>query len=250
MELEEGYRLDDLMIGGFRLIQNTSQFCFGTDSVLLADFAVAHTKGRDRVAELCCGNGAVSVLMLARRRQNRITGFELQKDVCELCGKNIELNSLGDVMDVVNTDLKFIGREHYNLYDAVVINPPYYPAGRGPRIEDENRRLSREEGTADLSDIVSAAKRMLKTKGKLIMVHRASRLGELGSALSAGGFALKALRCVHSKASSPASLVLISASKQGGEWCDVEPPVIIYEEDGSYTKDLLGIYHMDGEEKG
>ena len=82
------------------------------------------------------------------------------------------------------------------------------------------------------------------------MVHRASRLGELAGALSAGGFALKALRCVHSKASSPASLVLISASKQGGEWCDVEPPVIIYEEDGSYTKDLLGIYHMDGEEKG
>lgn len=248
MELESGYRLDDLMIGGFRLIQNTKQFCFGTDSVLLADFAVAHTKGRDRVAELCCGNGAVSVLMLARRIENHITGFELQKDVCGLCERNIELNCLGEHMDVVNTDLKFIGAEHYNTYDAVVVNPPYYSPGRGPRIEDENRRLSREEDTADLSDIVTVAKKMLKTKGKLIMVYRASRLGELTEAFASAGFALKTLRCVHSKTGSPASLVLVCASKLGGAWCDIEPPVIIYNDDGSYTKDLLKIYHMDGEE--
>lgn len=248
MELEEGYRLDDLMIGGFRLIQNTSQFCFGTDSVLLAEFATAHTKGRDRIAELCCGNGAVSVLMLARRGQNVITGFELQRDVAELCRRNIELNGLGEHFDVVNSDLNLISAEHFNRYDAVVVNPPYYPAGSGPAIADENRRLSREEGTADIRNICSAARRMLKTKGRLIMVHRASRLGELTARLSETGFELKNLRCVHSKASSPASLVLVCASKLGGAWCDIEPPVVIYNDDGSYTKELLGIYHMDGEE--
>ena len=248
MELEEGYRLDDLMIGGFRLIQNTRQFCFGTDSVLLADFATTHTKGRDRIAELCCGNGAVSVLMLARRGENLICGFELQKDVCELCERNIELNGLTEHMKVVNTDLKLIGKEHYNLYDAVVVNPPYYSAGSGPRIEDDSRRLSREEGSADLGDIIRMAKKMLKTRGKLIMVHRASRLGELAALLAENGFALKALQCVHASSDSPASLVLVSASKQGGVWCDVEPPVIISGEDGGYTPQLLRIYHMDGEE--
>ncbi len=34
-----GERLDDLQCGGYRLIQRPDAFRFGTDSVLLADFA-------------------------------------------------------------------------------------------------------------------------------------------------------------------------------------------------------------------
>ena len=38
-ELLPGERLDDLQQGKYRLIQKQGTFCFGTDSVLLADFA-------------------------------------------------------------------------------------------------------------------------------------------------------------------------------------------------------------------
>ena len=39
VELKPGERLDDLQHSGLRLIQHPDAFRFGTDSVLLADFA-------------------------------------------------------------------------------------------------------------------------------------------------------------------------------------------------------------------
>ena len=39
MNLLENERVDDLQYEGLKLIQNKNGFCFGVDSVLLADFA-------------------------------------------------------------------------------------------------------------------------------------------------------------------------------------------------------------------
>ena len=63
-ELRPGERLDDLQTGGLRLIQKPGTFCFGTDSVLLADFA-APRRG-ERAADLGCGNGALTAKLAER----------------------------------------------------------------------------------------------------------------------------------------------------------------------------------------
>ena len=39
MELEENERIDNLEYKNLKIIQNKNGFCFGIDSVLLADFA-------------------------------------------------------------------------------------------------------------------------------------------------------------------------------------------------------------------
>ena len=39
MELRENERIDDLEFKNLKIIQNKEGFCFGIDSVLLADFA-------------------------------------------------------------------------------------------------------------------------------------------------------------------------------------------------------------------
>lgn len=248
MNNNEGLRTDDLMINGFRLLQDPSKFCFGTDSVLLADFAAGHIKRNSSVCELCCGNGAVSILILARREDVFLTGFELQTDVWELCEQNIELNGLSGSMKAFNADIKDIPMEHNGKYDAVVVNPPYSESGRGLQSTDENRRISRSETSARLKDIIACAGRLLKTKGRLIMVHRPDRFGEIVSGLREGGFELKSFRPVYSRADSKASMILFMATKGGGVWCDIEPPLIIYDDGGSYTDALLEIYHLRREE--
>lgn len=47
-ELKPGERIDDLQRGGLRIIQRENGFRFGTDAVLLADFAAAKP-GRTRL---------------------------------------------------------------------------------------------------------------------------------------------------------------------------------------------------------
>lgn len=59
--LRRGERIDDLMRNGLRLIQLEEGFRFGTDSVLLADFAIYGCM--ERVADLGTGSGILPVLM-------------------------------------------------------------------------------------------------------------------------------------------------------------------------------------------
>ena len=54
-------RIDDLGLNGYKLIQDTDLFCFGTDSVLLSDFAKARPE--DTVIDLCTGNGIIPILL-------------------------------------------------------------------------------------------------------------------------------------------------------------------------------------------
>ncbi|MEG2389016.1 MAG: hypothetical protein RSC90_10685, partial [Clostridia bacterium] len=56
-----GERIDDLQRDGLVILQRPGTFCFGTDSVLLADFAAP--KKAERVADLGTGTGVLCLLM-------------------------------------------------------------------------------------------------------------------------------------------------------------------------------------------
>ena len=57
-------KIETLHAGNFRIIQDTDEFRFGIDAVLLADFA--SFKKNSHVVDLCTGNGIVPLLMAAR----------------------------------------------------------------------------------------------------------------------------------------------------------------------------------------
>lgn len=241
------YRLDDLQIKGYKLLQNKNQFCFGTDAVLLADFAVKHIKNKSKVMEMCCGNGAISILMHARNSNLVITGVEIQKDVAALAMHNKEINEIGDEIRILNEDLNTLDSTHTNMYDAIVVNPPYTNPKSGLTSPDKNKSISRQELTADFEGITKTAKRLLKTKGKFIFVHKANRLGEIIVTLKKYDFEIKKLRSVQSRKDTDAKLILVCAGKDGGCWCDIYPPLVIYNDDGTNTDEIYEIYAREKE---
>ncbi len=242
---ESNLRIDDLQLSGFKLAQDPSKFCFGTDSVMLAEYVSRQVKKKNRVMELCCGNGAVSMLLLAREPSLNIIGVELQKDVSELASYNAVLNGVEDSFRVVNADLLELGAEYNHLFDIVMVNPPYMAKGTGLTSPKENSMLSREESSAGFEEITAVAGRLLKDRGKFVFVHKANRLAELIAILEKNRFALKNLQAIQSRPNQRAKLILLTAAKNGGSWCDIESPIIIYNTDGSYTKELLQIYHVE-----
>ena len=241
----DGYRLDDLQIGSFRLLQDKRRFCLTTDSVLLAEFASRACPKNARVAEAGCGNGAVSILMAARREDIRITGIEISEADASLARYNCELNGLKDRFEVITGDIRDVSSAFTESFDIFVVNPPYVPAGKGLASPCENVAGSRSEGTLTFSEAAQAARRMLKNRGRFIFVNKASRLDELIVSLSENRLSLKTLRFVHSKKSSPAYLLYGEAVKNGGRQVTVEPPLVLHGEDGSYTDEVYGIYHME-----
>jgi len=52
----------------------------------------------------------------------------------------------------------------------------------------------------------------------------------------------KRLRMVHSKTGDPARLVLVTGVKGGRPGLAVEPPLVIYRDDGDYTEEVAGMF--------
>ena len=87
-----GERLDDLQLDGLKLIQRPDAFRFGTDSVLLADFA-APRRG-EAAADLGCGTGAIALMMAGHQPRCEIDAVELQPDIADMAVRSVALNGL------------------------------------------------------------------------------------------------------------------------------------------------------------
>ena len=86
-------RVDDLNLNGKKIIQNPEYFCFGIDSVLLANF-VESNSSNNVIVDLCSGSGVIPVILSQKKKFKQIYGVELQKEMYELLKRNISINSL------------------------------------------------------------------------------------------------------------------------------------------------------------
>jgi tRNA1Val (adenine37-N6)-methyltransferase len=75
------------------------------------------------------------------------------------------------------------------------------------------------------------------------MVHRPERLVDILYLMRKNKLEPKELKMVYPKNGEKANLVLIKGVKNANEFLNVLKPLVIYNEDGSYTKELLKIYN-------
>ena len=84
---------------------------------------------------------------------------------------------------------------------------------------------------------------MLKDKGSLYMVHRAERLVDILHEMRTKKMEPKRIRFVYSNINSDSKLVMIEAVKNGNSSVKIEEPLYVYNEDGTYTDEILRIYN-------
>lgn len=233
-------RIDDLQYKGLKIIQNTDGFCFGVDSVLLTEFAKDMKKNKT-IVDLGTGTGIIGILLSKKVEASKVIGIEIQKDVAEMASRSVELNNLQNTMQILNEDVKNLSLEK-NSFDYVVTNPPYKKIGTGIINKEDKQIISRHETTVNLDEWLKVASNLLKDNGAIYMVHRPERLNEIIENLRKYRLEPKRIRFVYPKVSKDANLVLIKAVKYANSFLKVEKPLIIYNEDGSYTDEILKIY--------
>lgn len=239
MEIGENERIDDLEISGLKIIQNTKWFCFGIDSVLLSDFA-REIHSSSTILDLGAGNGILELLLPAKIKNAKITGVEVQEELCELAKRNVVFNKLEGNVNIINANVCDF-KTNYK-FDAVVSNPPYKEKGTGMCNEEKAKIIARHEELASLEDFVCTASKVLKDKGAFYMVNRAERLADCICAFRKYKLEPKVIKFVHSKVNGAPVLFLIKAVKNANKFLKIEKPLYIYEEDGKYTKEVLEIY--------
>lgn len=239
-QLQPGERLDDLLTYELKIIQSAEVFSFSLDAVLLARFAGLPPRGR--VLDLCTGNGVVP-LLLATRTKADIDGVEIQPRLADMARRSVALNGLEARIRIVEDDLKRYAAAGNGIYDAVTVNPPYMPVGTGEIKGNPHVAMARHEIGCTLEDVAAAASRLVRTGGRVSMVHRPSRLAEILEALRRHRLEPKRIRFVHPRADAEANMVLIEALRDGKPEVRLLPPLIVYGEDREYTRELLDVFY-------
>lgn len=244
INLKQGERLDDLQIKGYRIIQYPGRFCFGMDAVLLSSFAKVKTG--ERALDLGTGTGILPILLEAKNKGNSYTGLEIQEESADMARRSVLYNHLEDKVRIVTGDI----REAAALFGAasfhvITVNPPYMIGDHGLKNENEAKYIARHEVLCTLEDVLRESGKLLGNKGRFYMVHRPFRLAEILSGMSRHRIEPKRMRLVHPYIDKEPNMVLLEGVKGAHPRMTVEPPLVVYNKDGTYTEELLELYGLE-----
>lgn len=238
--LRDGETLDDLRLGGLKIIQARDGYRFSLDPVLLCGFA--RVSAGDTVVDLGSGSGVIPLLLARQSAAGKIIGIERQPAAAERSRRSVRFNGLDGQISIVQQDLRQL-REVLAAESAqvVVSNPPFRRPDSGRLSPCSERAQARHEVAGSLADFVAAAAWLLGTGGRFYMVYLAERLAELLELLRQAGLEPKRLRCIHSRIGENARMVLVESRRGGQPGLSVEAPLTIYE-GNCYSAEVLRCY--------
>lgn len=220
--------LDALGYGDLQIIQPQQGFRFSIDPVLLAGFA--QSKAGERWIDLGCGSGVLPLLLARRETKLRITGVEIDQASAERARRNVVLNRLEEQIDIIQGDLRELRQtQGAQSCDVVITNPPYRRPESGRISAGVDRAIARHEVQGSLDDFLEASRYLLKNGGRFYAIYLAERLPELMRKMSVRKIEPKRLRCIHSRRTNDANLVLIEGRRSGRPGLTIAAPLVLYD---------------------
>lgn len=245
--LNDHEKIEDLGNNLF-IIQDSTQFRFGIDAILLADFVKKSIKRKSRICEVGTGSGIIPLLLASKTTLEHIDAFEIQENMAKMAKKSVNLNELDSKISIFNQDIK--DQEIYkpNSLDIVISNPPYFAVTK-PKKEanreiinpNEALAIARHEIKLTIEELFDFAFTYLRQGGKLFIIYRPNRFGEIISKAKKRHLVAKRIRFIYPRIDKEASMVLIEFTKEGKEYLIVERPLIVYEGE-NYTEEIIEIY--------
>ncbi len=227
---------EDTFLGGrIRVVQERAGYRFSLDAIILAYYARPHKT--DRVLDLGAGCGIISLIMAYRQPDILVYGVEVQRRLAEIAEKNVSTNRMKDRIRILQMDMKALTEKVISgPVDLIVSNPPYRVSNSGRTNPDQQRAVARHEIKITLEEVVQTAGRMLKNKGRFVVIISAERLTDILTLLRLASIEPKRVLMIHSTAGSDAKRVLVEGIKTGRKGLTIMPPLYIYNGDGTYTE--------------
>lgn len=225
---------DHFLDGRLIIRQPTNGYRAGSDPMFLA--AAVPAKAGDAVLDLGCGVGTASLCLLARVAGVRITGLELQPELAGLSRANAAANGFGGGLEVAEGCLtEPPAAAPYHHFDHVITNPPWYEPGTIRPPVAESKAIGHMEDV-ELALWLKQAVRFLKPKGRLFLIHRADRLGDILAGLDRLKVGEVRVFPLWPRAGKAATRVVVSARKDARTPLEVLPGLVLHHPDGSYTQ--------------
>jgi tRNA1(Val) A37 N6-methylase TrmN6 len=222
---------DTLLGGKVKVSQPADGYRVAVDAVLLA--AAVDAGAGERVLDLGCGVGSVSLCLAWRRPDLRIVGLDREPVFLAHAAANAKANGMAARVTFVAGDVLDPPDAIRGGFDQAMLNPPYLKAGSATVSAHPLKAAATAEDAAALPDWIACARAALNPGGMLTLIHRADRLGDCLAALR--GFGGIAVLPIHPKADRPAKRILIRARLGSGEPLSMLPGFVLHEADGRFT---------------
>lgn len=224
-----------------KLIQRKDMFCVSLDTILLSNF-IKIKPSTKLIVDFGTNNAAIPII-LSTRFQGKIIGIEIQKAAVEIALENIKLNNLEKRITIIHEDIKVYAKEITEKVDLVVCNPPFFPLWDKSKVKTQPLKIpARHEVYIKLEEIISSASKILKDKGRLVMINSTERMNETLLLLKKYQITPKKLQIVYPKINLAANVFLIEAGFLAKEGMIVLPPIICHNKDNSYIDEIAKWY--------
>lgn len=235
-------RHQNYLFPGHPILQDDRYFKLSQDSVVLSSFAAV--KKNERLLDIGCGIGVLTLLMLLRCPGSRATGLEITEGAAELARENLALNGMEDRGEILQGDMRDFPKALYGAYDVCISNPPYFDPSRGFSSRTDILATARNERSGDIYDVCRTAGNALKWGGRFYVCYPPDRLADLLEALRRSRLEPKTMRLVFPDAAHAPCLVLVEARKGGGAGLRILPSLMIAE-NGEKTEEFKRIYQLE-----
>ena len=237
----EGKTIDRVLGGELKIIQKEKGYRFSLDALLLAYFV--RLKRGEHVLDMGAGTGIISLILVRRWEGVKVVGVEIQEELVDMASRSIEINNLGDKVEIRQGDIRKIETLFApQSFDVVIFNPPYRKLNSGRINPDYQRAVARHEIKGSLGDFLRAARYVLKESGRVYTIYPASRMVELLFQMRSSRLEPKKLRVVHSNPFSMGEFIIVEGIKEAGEEMEVLPPLVIYGENGQYSEAMRSLF--------
>lgn len=216
-----------LLGGRVKVMQPMKGYRIGMDGALLAA-ACAGLETRGRALELGCGAGGALLSLKARCPDLAVTGIEREPVYAELARRNAALNGMDVRIVEGNIGAGFRAfSPPLPRFDLVFSNPPYFDDPtllRAPHTAKRPAWIADDGLQAWLDFAVAAA----RDGGEIVFIHRADRLGDILTGLSAKAGSFR-VRAIQPFADSDAKRVIVAAKRLGKAPLRLLPPVVLHD---------------------
>lgn len=227
-------------IGEGKFIFVSPHHTFGTDAVLIANFA--KPKQNDKLVDLGTGCGIIAFLMLRDNNLQSAYGVDISAEAIDLAKKTKEEYGFDNFTPVLS-DLKDLkGKVPFGCHTLVSCNPPYKAPDAGIKNPDSVKSVARHEVECTLEDIIATGAKLLQTGGRLCMCQRPERLAEMMSLMRKYKVEPKRLRLVCKCVGQSPWLVLLEGRRCGKTALTIEPTLYVEDGQGNFSKEMIDIY--------
>ncbi len=215
----------------FTLSHDRCAMKVGTDGILLG--AWAHVEGCDRILDIGCGCGLLSLMAAQRNAMAQVCGVELNHDAAAQAAENALRSPFASRVSIREVDVRYFSD---GQYDCVICNPPFFSGGGIP--PDEDRALARSDISLTYTQLWQAVARLTTPRAYFNVILPYGRFSAFTSQASLHGFGMIRFCRVRALANKPAMRALITYRRELSEpqsWEESE--LIVGNADGSRSEE-------------